>query len=255
MTKDNNMMSGLNDIMQSISKLVENFRKQQVEITKTMQPIFETVAKLTENLQPTYRAINQIMSNIPNNFGNISTAIEQVIQSLDLDTIKMASENLNAILKDNNLKTLPNSKEGLSEGLLDLPKEINYTNFTTRKRRHIIRNIVVFLVKNGLETLLTIILFLFAPLYSQNFNPNQYYIRESMQEIEQIKQEEGIEQELRVITKRTYIYKGVKMRKILQQLEVGDIVIVLEANKEKLKIQDYQTGIVGYITKKYSVAA
>ena len=142
------------------------------------------------------------------------------------------------------------TKENFKDNVVKITETISEEPVSTRKKRKWFERLFYILKKCGL----TLIIFLISPLYNQLYEitPNQQIIYESLQEIEQIKNEEGITNELRVITKDTYIYKGKKLKQIIFKLQVGDIVEVLENNNKLLKVKEYQTGKIGWIRKKYT---
>lgn len=54
------------------------------------------------------------------------------------------------------------------------------------------------------------------------------------------------------ITHKARLYKNRKMKTKIDELEVGEIVIVLEEDREKIKVQILDTEEIGWILKKYS---
>ena len=85
--------------------------------------------------------------------------------------------------------------------------------------------------------------------------PTHKILYEARQEVSQLEEEQKyneIKLQYRYITHKARLYKNRKMKTKIDDLEVGEIIIVLEEDKEKIKVQILDTEEVGWILKKYS---
>lgn len=239
------------------NKCFDNITKLSKVISKTTQPIIDYVDRINSYTKIKTNAFDSIQHF--NALTIVLSNLSETIKQIDLEDFKLLTKSISNFAKENSLNTKITTQNEINydvtaQELQLIPKQIAENNISTRKKRCLLNRFILLISKIGISGLLSIILFVCQPFYNNLFNvtPQQVVINESMKEIEQIREEEKITQEMRVIIKKTYIYESKKLNRIIEQLEIGDIVIIEENNNTLLKVRNYQTGTIGYIRKKYA---
>lgn len=255
-----NQIESINNTIAQLNinnKCLENITNLSKVISKSMQPIID----YTNRFHGYTNIITNAFGNMQhiNALSSILSNLSETLKQINIVDFKLLTKSISNFAKENSLNIKITNPKDISydvtaQELQLIPEKIAENKISTRKKRCLLNRFIFIISKIGISGLLSIILFICQPFYNNLFNitPQQIVINESMKEIEQIREEEKITQEMRVIIKKTYIYESKKLNRIIEQLEIGDIVIVEENSKTILKVRNYQTGAIGYIRKKYA---
>lgn len=250
-------MESLEKISNTIISINRVIEPHVSEINKTYQNISKMILE-TIQIDPLLKQAQEIL----NQPVDTAIKIKDEFSKIDFDSLNTFYTQMQDILTNINInyhikidKHNENKPSEIISNVKAVTEEITENkNISSRQKKKWLIKFFELIKKYFAGIILPFLLFILQPMYDKVFNetPYQQIIYESLQEIEQIKNEEGITNELRVITKDTYIYKGKKLKQIIFKLQVGDIVEVLENNNKLLKVKEYQTGKIGWIRKKYT---
>lgn len=225
----------------SISKIYSN-QIQSIKLTKKLidsiqgvySPILKTIQQLQDNFKPLYE-----------NFQNIINSITKV----DLDPLISF---YNHIDNFNFNISIDQEKEEIVEEISNATAEIiESTKITVRQKRNWFKKLLSILSKPLIYFIFTLII----PTLVSIDLPTQKILYEARQEISQLEEEQKnneIKFQYRYITHKASLYKNRTMKSKIDELEVGEIVIVLEEDREKIKVKILDTEEIGWILKKYS---
>lgn len=255
-TKEFNFYESMNAIFNNMAKLADNAKIISASVNKIMEPLSKIVENYKKSLEPINRMLDSFYKCYDTTILPNINSLAESFKSMNLDKFVNLFASVQTYAKENDLPQIDNQDyKEFSKELVMIPQEIANTNLSTRKKKNLFLRFIELLLKCIAGNALTLILFFCQPYYDNLFveTPQQTLIYESLEEIKQIQEEENIQNELRVIKHKTYIYNSINLTSIIAKVEIGDIMIVLENDKPILKVQDYQTGVVGYIRKKYTI--
>lgn len=227
--------------MTSISKIYSN-QIQLIELSKkivdSIQGVYSPILKTIQQLQDSFKPMYENIQNIVNNMTKI-------------DLIPLISFYNNFKQFDFNISP-EQEKEDIIEEISTATTEIIESHkITVRQKRNWFKKLLAILTTPLKYFIFSLIL---PTLFAIDL-PTQKILYEARQEILQLNEEQKhneIKLQYRYITHKTRLYKNQKMKTKIDELEVGEIVIVLEEDREKIKVQILDTEETGWILKKYS---
>lgn len=223
----------------TLDALTYNYKKIQYSFQNIVKPLSSLVSDY-------YNKINSFNITVP------YVKLFEILNELKPEEKETIKKELKEFKEKENVKTI--SDNDISTEIENISNEIAYSKKSVRYKKNLFQKFFGLLLKIFGNVLLPLVLFLVQPYYEQYVDsiPDKIVIEQSFDEISQIKQEQEVEHEYRVVNHNTNLYTTAKLTNVLQHLETGDILIVLEVNGKLLKVQDYQTGNIGYIRKKYN---
>lgn len=258
--KNDKSKTVLNEMAKSLKPAVE-FLDSSIRMYSEIYEITKYLAYYYEKIQYNYQNIIKPLSVIINEYYNMTKLLNfqvpliqifEKLNQLEPEKKEKIKKELKEFEKKENVCV--KNDDDISTEITNISNEIVYSGKSTRYKKNLFQRFVGLLLKIFEVVLLPFVLFLIQPYYEQYIEsiPEKTVIEQSFDEIYQIKQEQEVEYDYRVVNHNTNLYTSVKLTSVLQQLEIGDILIVLETNGKLLKVQDYQTGNIGYIRKKYT---
>lgn len=237
------MVSNLTSMSKIYSNQIQsiklsNFLQSQINLIDSLREYYSPILKTIQQLQDSFKPIYENMENILNS-----------IPKVDLTPVISFYNNI----KYFNFNISPEQeKEDIIEEISTATTEIiESPKITIRQKRNWFKKLL-----SILKTPLKYFIFsLILPTLFAIDLPTQKILYEARQEISQLNEEQkNNEKQLqyRYITHKARLYKNQKMKTKIDELEVGEIVIVLEEDREKIKVQILDTEEIGWILKKYS---
>lgn len=216
-----------------ISRLPSLFSEQTYYIKDAKKISIDTLLKIDWNF---VLELNSYTKNMFSNLINCSSVFSDTIFSQDAEQ---------SDVKEIKTETVINDSVVIAE------RVANEHSLTKLEKRNWLVSFLRFLKKYCLPNLLSVILFLVAPFYTDIYNETikpAYYYREFSQI-----QQENANLQLRIINRSTPLYKGKKMRRQLTTLSEYEIVVVLDDSYgDIIKVQVYNTDYIGWVYKKYT---
>ena len=250
-------------VMVSIIECLEPFKKATTVMERALIKLREPMEELAKNYAKFQQNLIQNMvipmSKVVSKLAGMVCKIPYIELANELEKIDEAKKqeirkDLTAFIETESIMQKDQDNKHLATQITNISIEITCGTQSVRKKKNLFQRFLGLLMKLFEFAVFPIVLFIIQPYYEQYINsiPEKTIIEQSFIEISQIKQLEEMECDYRVVNHNTNLYTSAKLTNVLQHLETGDILIVLEINGKLLKVQDYQTGNVGYIRKKYT---
>lgn len=232
--------------MTSISKIYSN------QIQSIGLSYIQTQKKLINSLQAVYSPMMRSIQTLQEGFKPFYENMQNMLNSISKVDLNPLISFYNSIRHFNFNISAQQEKEEIVQDISTATTEIiKSEKITTREKRNIFKTFFSKLT----GVIKTFFVLIILPLLLSEVVPNQIAIYEARQEISQLEEKQKyneIKLQYRYITHKARLYKNRKMKTKIDDLEVGEIVIVLEEDKEKIKVQILDTEEVGWILKKYS---
>lgn len=240
----------------SLDKLVTNMATISRLCSSKIQSIgfsyFQTQKKLIDSLQAVYSPMMRTIHQLQEGFKPLYESMQNMLNSISKVDLNPVVSFYNNIKYFNfNISSQQEKGEIVQDISLATTEIIKSEKITTREKRNIFKTFFSKLT----GVIKTLFILIILPLLLSEVVPNQIAIYEARQEISQLEQGQKhneVKLEYRYITHKAKLYKNIKLKTKIDDLEVGEIVIVLEKDKEKIKVQILDTEEIGWILKKYS---
>lgn len=225
--------SNLKLFSENVSSILSSTFKQINDFKSTLNPIYEMLKELTNFNKPIIESIKEI------------SKIELIPVIDFVENLKSFKFNI-----DKNKE-----KEEIIKDISNANKEIiSSQKFNTRQKRNWLNKFFSLLTAPLKYIFFSLIISTLFSIYL----PNHIILMEAKQEIFQLEEQQKnneIKIQYRYIKSETRLYKTRKLKNCIDHLAIGEIVIVLEEAKDKLKVQILDTNEIGWILKKYSKKA
>lgn len=243
-----NKMQELNNVISDIGKtFCSNLKLFSENISSIFSSTFKQINDFKSSLNPIYEMLKEL-----NNFNKPIIESIKEISKIELVPVIDFVENLK-FFKFNIDKD--KEKEEIIEDISNANKEIILSQkINTRQKRNLLNKFFSLLT----VTLKFIFFSLIIPTLFSVHVSNHLILMEAKQEIFQLEEQQKnneIKIQYRYIKSETRLYKTRKLKNCIDHLAIGEIVIVLEEVKDKLKVQILDTNEIGWILKKYSKKA
>lgn len=240
----------------SLDKLVTNMATISRLCSSNIQSIgfsyFQTQKKLIDSLQAVYSPMMRTIHQLQEGFKPLYESMQNMLNSISKVDLNPVVSFYNNIKYFNfNISSQQEKGEIVQDISLATTEIIKSEKITTREKRNIFKTFFSKLT----GVIKTLFILIILPLLLSEVVQNQIAIYEARQEISQLEQGQKhneVKLEYRYITHKAKLYKNIKLKTKIDDLEVGEIVIVLEKDKEKIKVQILDTEEIGWILKKYS---
>lgn len=252
-----NLINNENSIYKnSLDKMIANMTTISRLCSSKIQSIglsyFQTQRKLIDSLQAVYSPMMRTIQNLQEGFKPFYENMQNILNAISKVDLNPLISFYNSIKHfDFNISTEQEKEEIVEEISTATTEIIESRQITVRQKRNWFKKFLSILT----TPLKYLILSLIIPTLFAIDLPTHKILYEARQEVSQLEEEQKynkIKLQYRYITHKARLYKNRKMKTKIDDLEVGEIVIVLEEDKEKIKVQILDTEEFGWILKKYS---
>ena len=224
-----------------IQSIILSYLQAQKKLTDFLQTLYSPIMRTIQQLQDGFKPFYENMQNIFN-----------TISKVDLNPIISFFNNIKQF--DFNISSKQKKEDIVEDISIATSKIIESEKISVRQKRNWFKKLFSILTTPLKYLILTLII---PTLFAMDL-PTQKILYEARQEISQLEENQRnseVKIQYRYITHKARLYKNHKMKTKIDDLELGEIVIVLEEAKDKLKVQILDTNEIGWILKKYSKKA